>query len=67
MCLSLDEHGLVDHLATSMTCSARHVMERSEVTDDIWVCRELVRMLGGSTDWDGLPDEIHAEDPIRVF
>ena len=38
---------------------------RSRMT--LWVYRELVWMWGGRTDWDGRPDEIQAEDHIRVL
>ena len=33
----------------------------------LWVCRELVRWWGGSTDWDGRPDEIQEMDSVAVF
>ena len=41
--------------------------KRLRLRTTLWVCRELVWMWGGLTKWDGRPDEIQAEDPIRVF
>ena len=40
---------------------------RLRLQTTLWVFPELVRMWGGLTDWDGRPDEIQAEEPIRVF
>ena len=37
MCPSLDEHGLVDHLAMSSPCPLMYVVETSEITEDFMV------------------------------
>ena len=60
MCPSLDEWGLI-WVPLGM------LWKRLRLRTTLRVCRELVPMWGGLPDWDGRPDEIQTEDPIRVF
>ena len=67
MCPLLDEYGLVEDLVRTRGFPIGMVWKCLQLRTTLGVCLELVRMWGGLTEWDDRPDEIQAEDPIRVF
>ena len=67
MCPSLDEVVLLTISQRARRVPLGMLWKRLRLQTTLWVCGELVWMWGGLTDWDGRPDEIQVEDPIRVF